>query len=121
VAGYISGRKKRSILTKPFDRNPYNVILRILVGSQYQGKGIAKSAVKLFIEKYKNVIPPSNRTPTRTPTRTPNNIKNTVIIADIDKNNIGSIKTMLANDFKYYGVVKYAVNSSELNRYIYSY
>jgi RimJ/RimL family protein N-acetyltransferase len=117
VAGYISGRKKRSILTKPFDRNPYNVILRILVGGQYQGKGIAKSAVKLFIEKYKNVIPQPNRTPNRTP----NNTHNTVIIADIDKNNIGSIKTMLANDFKYYGVVKYVPKSLELNRYIYSY
>ena len=110
VVGYISGRKKRSILTKPFDKNPYNIILRILIDSKYQGKGIAKSAVKLFIEKYKNVISFKNSF---------NKLSNTAIIADIDKNNIGSIKTMLANDFKYYGVVKYAANSLDLNRYLY--
>ena len=113
VVGYISGRKKRSILTKPFDRNPDNIIFRILIGSNYQGKGIGKIAVKLFIDKYRNIV---NRNIIKEDKKLNST---TVIIADIDKDNIGSIKTMLANGFKYYGVIKYFGNSKELNRYIY--
>ena len=118
IVGYISGRKKRSILTKPFDRNPYNIIFRILIGSNYQGKGIGKIAVKLFIDKYRNIVKPKKNLSSKN--LNSKNLSSTiVIIADIDKDNIGSIKTMIANGFKYYGVVKYFKDSKKLNRYVY--
>ena len=106
VSGYISGRKKKNLLGPPIKTNPLNIILRIFVGKSFQGLGIGKTAVKLFITKYSNILG-AKYTP------------GTYIIADIKKDNIASIKTMLSNDFKYYGEIQYP-NLDILNRYVFT-
>jgi RimJ/RimL family protein N-acetyltransferase len=113
IAGFISGRKNKSLIGPPLNSNPFNIILRIFVGKSFQGLGIGKSAVRLFINEYRKILGTNNKS-------------GVFIIADIKKDNIASIKTMLSNQFKYYGDVNYKSQTPDtnastiLNRYVYN-
>lgn len=104
VIGYISGRKNRNILPKK--SSPYDLLLRMFIGSQYIGKGYGKLILKLFIQKYTNIINNMNLKD-----------KNIKLISDIDETNLPSIKIHLANEFKYIDTIKYP-NKKFYERYV---
>jgi RimJ/RimL family protein N-acetyltransferase len=107
VVGFIAGRKNTLLL--PLSQySPFDLLLRMFISSKYIGQGYGKIILKLFIEKYKQILS-SRKYISKNPL-----IK---LISDIDENNTASIKIHLANNFKLIQTIKYP-NKHIYNRYI---
>ena len=99
VIGFIAGRKNKKLL--PPNAQSYDLLLRMFISKTYGGKGYGKLIIKLFIDKYSNMIKKQKA----------------ILYSDISKDNVPSIKIHLANNFKQVGDVKYP-NGKYYERYI---
>ena len=117
VIGFIAGRKNTQLI--PLSQySPFDLLLRMFISSKYSGHGYGKIIIKLFIEKYKQILS-SNKTFI---TSHNNNSKQSSrpivkLVSDIDENNIASIKIHLANGFQFTKTIKYP-NKHIYNRYL---
>jgi RimJ/RimL family protein N-acetyltransferase len=99
VIGFIAGRKNKKLL--PPNAQPYDLLLRMFISKQHSGKGYGKLIIKLFINKYSNMIKKQKAT----------------LYSDISKDNVPSIKIHEANNFKKIDYIKYP-NGKFYERYI---
>ena len=117
VVGFIAGRKNTQLL--PLSQySSFDLLLRMFISSKYSGHGYGKLIIKLFIEKYTQILS-NNKTFT---TKYNNHSKESnrpivKLISDIDENNIASIKIHLANSFQFTKTIKYP-NKHIYNRYV---
>lgn len=109
VIGFIEGRKNKSLLPKNITVGNHDILLRMFISREYNGKGFGKKIIQLFIREYTKQIQLLN-------SRTKSN--KIIIYSDIDPINIPSIKIHLANDFRIHGKFTYP-NGKTYNRYKY--
>ena len=94
VIGFIAGRKNTKLLPLS-EYSPYDLLLRMFISSKHSGQGYGKLILKLFIEKYRQILSSYIH-------------KNIIkLVSDIDENNISSIKIHLVNGFQFIKNIKY--------------
>ena len=107
VVGFIAGRKNKNLL--PPESTPHDLLLRMFISRNYSGKGYGKLIIKLFITYYSRIL--SNITSNKNSNSKPNKL-----VADIDKDNIASIKIHTANGFIHKDTITYP-NKHNYERY----